>query len=88
MSKQTIYNRLRSPGLSQAGALALLGNFECESNCEACRLQGDFSKDRASSKAYAASNVTYTMSSGKLNIATTAVMTALVIVFNGRVNTA
>lgn len=53
MSKQNIYDKLRRAGLSVNGALGLMGNFECESNCEACRLQGDFSKDRASSKAYA-----------------------------------
>lgn len=36
----------------------------------------------------AASNVTYTMTSGNLNIATSAVMSALIIVFNGSVSLA
>ena len=49
---QTIYNRLRYHGLSEAGALGALGNFWCESNCEPARLQGDFSSYRTASKAY------------------------------------
>ena len=49
---QKIYDRLRSYGLTQAGALALLGNWECESNCEPNRLQGDFSPYRTASKNY------------------------------------
>lgn len=51
---QTIYNLLRGYGLSEAGALGLLGNWECESNCEPCRVQGDFQPSRAISKAYVA----------------------------------
>ena len=35
---QTIYNRLRKHGLTQAGALGMLGNFDCESNCEPNRV--------------------------------------------------
>ena len=31
-----------------------MGNMECESNCEPCRLQGDFSENRGRSSAYAA----------------------------------
>ena len=31
---QTIYNLLRGYGLSEAGALGMLGNWECESGCE------------------------------------------------------
>ena len=54
MSKQTIYNQLRKSGLSKAGALALMGNWECESNNEPCRLQGDFDSSRQKSKQYAA----------------------------------
>lgn len=50
---QTIYSRLRKSGLSKAGALGLMGNWDCESNCEACRLQGDFSSERVKSKQYA-----------------------------------
>lgn len=49
---QTIYNRLRKHGLTQAGALGMLGNFDCESNCEPNRLQGDFSPYRSASKQY------------------------------------
>jgi peptidoglycan hydrolase-like protein with peptidoglycan-binding domain len=32
----------------------MLGNWECESNCEPCRVQGDFQPSRAISKAYVA----------------------------------
>ena len=49
---QQIYNRLRQNGITQAGALGILGNFDCESNCEPFRLQGDFSPYRTASKAY------------------------------------
>ena len=49
---QTIYNLLRGYGLSEAGALGLLGNWECESNCEPNRVQGDFQANRTISKAY------------------------------------
>ena len=49
---QTIYNLLRSYGLSEAGALGMLGNWECESNCEPYRVQGDFTSNRTISKAY------------------------------------
>lgn len=49
---QTIYNRLRQHGISEAGALGFLGNWDCESNCEPCRVQGDFSSYRSISKAY------------------------------------
>ena len=50
--RQTIYNRLRQAGMTEAGALAMLGNFECESNCEPNRVQGDGSPYRTTSKAY------------------------------------
>lgn len=49
---QTIYNLLRGYGLSETGALGMLGNWECESNCEPYRVQGDFQPSRAISKAY------------------------------------
>ena len=49
---QTIYNLLRGYGLSEAGALGMLGNWECESGCEPYRVQGDFQASRAISKAY------------------------------------
>lgn len=52
MSKQEIYNRLRAGGLTRAGALGMMGNWECESNLEAGRLQGDFSPFRTTSKNY------------------------------------
>ena len=50
--QQIIYNRLRQHGISEAGALGIIGNFQCESNCEPFRLQGDFSPYRTASKAY------------------------------------
>jgi len=49
---QTIYNLLRSYGISEAGALGMLGNWECESGCEPYRVQGDYQASRAISKAY------------------------------------
>jgi len=54
MSKQTIWNYLKThtqlPEVSIAG---IMGNMEAESNCEACRVQGDFTNDRSTSIAYA-----------------------------------
>lgn len=50
--QQIIYNRLRQHGITEAGALGVLGNFDCESNCEPFRLQGDFNPYRTASKAY------------------------------------
>lgn len=52
MSKQEIYNQLRKGGLSQAGALAMMGNWQCESGLEPNRVQGDFSPYRTISKDY------------------------------------
>ncbi len=52
MGYQSIYDRLRANGLTEAGALAMLGNWDCESNCESNRLQGDFSPYRSMSKQY------------------------------------
>ena len=49
---QTIYNTLRASGLTEAGALGFLGNWDCESNCEPYRLQGDFSPYRTISHQY------------------------------------
>ena len=55
MSKQTIWNYLKThTALSDEAIAGIMGNMEAESNCESCRLQGDFSPDRSSSKAYAA----------------------------------
>lgn len=62
MSYQTIYDQLRAAGLTEAGALALLGNWDCESNCEANRVQGDFSTTRYLSKDYTAN-----VDSGKIS---------------------
>lgn len=52
--RQTIYNRLRKHGMTEAGALAMLGNYECESNCEPNRVQGDGFPNRTISKSYTA----------------------------------
>lgn len=41
MGYQTIYDQFRANGLTEAGALGMLGNFDCESNCIPYRLQGD-----------------------------------------------
>ena len=49
---QTIYNRLRAAGLTEAGALGFLGNWDCESNCEPFRVQGDFNPYRTISHQY------------------------------------
>lgn len=49
---QTIYNQLRQLGFTEAGALGMLGNWDCESNCEPNRIQGDFSPYRSESKSY------------------------------------
>ena len=55
MSKvQDIYNTLRSGGLTEAAALGMLGNWQCESGLEANRVQGDFSPYRTASKDYTA----------------------------------
>lgn len=52
MSIQTIYNAYRGAGFSHAGALAMLGNADCESGCCSYRKQGDFSKGFEKSKEY------------------------------------
>lgn len=49
-----IYSIFRSAGLTEAGAFGMMGNWDCESNCEAGRLQGDFSSSRTASKNYVA----------------------------------
>lgn len=53
MSAQTIFEQLRKAGMTVTGALSLMGNWQCESNNESCRLQGDFTSDRSKSKNYA-----------------------------------
>lgn len=49
---QTIYNVCRQSGMTEAAALAMVGNFQCESNCEPFRVEGDFSPYKTISKAY------------------------------------
>lgn len=51
---QKIFNTLRCAGLTQAGALGVMGNLECESGLEANRVQGDFSPYRSASRDYTA----------------------------------
>lgn len=50
--QQIIYDQLRKGGISEAGALGIVGNLDCESNCEPFRRQGDFSPYRTQSKAF------------------------------------
>lgn len=51
-SRETIYRILREAGLTRAGALGMMGNWDCESNLEAGRVQGDFNPFRSASKLY------------------------------------
>ena len=53
-NKQLIYKLLRNAGITEAGALGILGNWQAESGCEPCRLQNDFSSYRTASKDYTA----------------------------------
>ena len=53
MSHQTIWNALKGKGLSDYAVAAIMGNMEAESNCVACRLQGDFSTGYTTSQSYA-----------------------------------
>ena len=54
MSKATIWNYLKThTSLPDEAIAGIMGNMEAESNCEACRKQGDFSADRHISKEYA-----------------------------------
>ena len=54
MSAQTIYDRFRAAGMTHAGALAMLGNAQCESGLIPFRVQGDFTADYARSREYTA----------------------------------
>lgn len=55
MSKQTIWNFFKThTSLPDEAIAGIMGNMEAESNCEACRVQGDFTSDRRTSKQYAA----------------------------------
>ena len=49
---QSIYNTLKSGGLTEAAALAMMGNWKCESGLEANRLENDFDPYRSNSKTY------------------------------------
>ena len=49
---QLIYKQLRDAGVSEAGALGLMGNWMAESGLEPGRLQGDFTQGRTYSRAY------------------------------------
>ena len=60
--EQTIYNRLRQHGATEAAALGILGNWACESGNEPFRVQGDFSSYRTISKAYVQSLTNGSMS--------------------------
>ena len=51
---QIVYNIFRNAGMTDAGILGMLGNFDCESNVESCRVQGDFSANRTASRDYVA----------------------------------
>ena len=51
---QLIYNLLRSGGLTETAALAMMGNWTCESLLDAWRMQGDLSADGARSHQYVA----------------------------------
>lgn len=54
MSRQTIWAFFKTHTQLPDEAIAgIMGNFEAESNNEACRVQGDFTSDRRTSKAYA-----------------------------------
>lgn len=53
MSAQGIFEQLRRAGCTVTGALALMGNWQCESGLEACRVQGDFYVGRQKSRDYA-----------------------------------
>ena len=49
---QLIYKQLRDAGVSEAGALGLMGNWMAESGLEPGRLQGDFTQGRTYSRSY------------------------------------
>ena len=49
---QLIYKQLRDAGVSEAGALGLMGNWMAESSLEPGRLQGDFTQGRTYSRSY------------------------------------
>ena len=59
---QKIYTILRCAGLTEAGTLGMMGNWDCESNLEPGRLQGDFSSLRVTSRDYVQRATNGTMS--------------------------
>ena len=54
MSKKQIYNVLVAAGMTREGACGFMGNLQAESGLEAYRLQGDFTANRSTSRAYVA----------------------------------
>lgn len=50
---QTIFDRLRKAGMTEAGALGVMGNLQAESGLESYRLQGDFTAGFQRSHEYA-----------------------------------
>lgn len=50
--QQIIFNELKKKGLTESGALGMLGNFQEESGCEPNRLENDYSPYRTASKDY------------------------------------
>ena len=51
---QTIYNTLRASGMTETGALAMMGNWKCESLLDPYRKQGDLSEAALPSHQYVA----------------------------------
>ena len=54
MSTKTIYDALVAAGMTREGACGFMGNLQAESGLEAFRLQGDFTENRSTSRAYVA----------------------------------
>ncbi len=52
MSRQIVYNTLRAFGFTYEATIAMMANWQEESNNESVRLQGDFSPFRTASKNY------------------------------------
>ena len=54
MGAANLYSRFRAHGMTAEGALAMIGNAECESNCCSFRVQSDFSNGYSVSQQYTA----------------------------------
>ena len=54
MGAPNLFARFRAHGMTAEGALAMIGNAECESNCCSFRVQSDFSSGYAVSQQYTA----------------------------------